>query len=135
MASPPSNTKAHLLKSRGNSFWVDVELQLTETNLRCVACEYSKWVDEELGLTDYKSKLSSGEPVVIFDFNRDELNIKWLRQFYRGGFEVSQAASRRWLVALITPSGFGTWLDLMTDRPVWRQWRTALPDSTSKAKS
>ena len=64
---------------------------MTDTNLRCLACEYSKWVDEELGLGDYKAKLSAGEPVVIFDFPRDQLSIKWLRQFYRGGFEVSLA--------------------------------------------
>jgi hypothetical protein len=120
-----------LLKSRGSSWWVNVELQLTDTRLRCVACEYSKWVDEELGITDYKAKLSSGEPVVIFDFPRDELTINWLRQFYRGGFEVSQG-DRRWLVALIYPTGFGSVLDLMTDRAVWRQWREALPDSEVK---
>ena len=134
MASAPPKTKAHLLKSRGNSWGGNVELQLTDTSLRCVACEYSKWVDEELGLGDYKAKLSSGEPVVIFDFPRDQLTIKWLRQFYRGGFEVSLGESRRWLVALVTPTGFGTWLDLMTDRAVWRQWRAALPDSTAQAK-
>jgi hypothetical protein len=132
MASAPPKTKAYLLKSRGNSWWVNVELQLTDTNLRCVACEYSQWVDEELGLTDYKAKLSAGEPVVIFDFPRDELTIKWLRQFFRGGFEVSQGDSRRWLVALIYPTGFGSLLDLMTDRAVWRQWRAALPDAEVK---
>ncbi len=132
MASAPPKTKAYLLKSRGNSWWVNVELQLTDTHLRCVACEYSKWVDEELGLTDYKAKLDSGEPVVIFDFPRDQLTIKWLRQFFRGGFEVSQGDSRRWLVALIYPTGFGTMLDLMTDRAVWRQWREELPDAEVK---
>jgi hypothetical protein len=129
MSSAPPRTKAYLLKSRGNSWWVNVELELTDTSLRCVASEYSKWVDEELGPTDYKAKLSAGEPVVIFDFRRDELRIKWLRQFYRGGFEVSQGDSRRWLVALVYPSGFGSVLDLMTDRAVWRQWREALPDT------
>jgi hypothetical protein len=132
MASAPPKTKAYLLKSRGNSWWVNVELQLTDTNLRCVACEYSKWVDEESDVIDYKAKLSAGQPVVIFDFARDQLSIKWLRQFYRGGFEVSQGDSRRWLVALIYPTGFGSVLDLMTDRAVWRQWREALPDTEVK---
>jgi hypothetical protein len=129
MASAPPSTKAHLLKSRGSSWWVNVDLELGEENLRCTAREYSAWVDEELGVTDYRAKLSAGEPVVIFDFRRDRLTITWLRQFYRGGFQVSQDDSRRWLVALVHPSGFGSMLDLMTDRAVWRQWRAALPDS------
>ena len=132
MSSAPPKTKAYLLMSKANSWWVNVELELTDTNLRCTASEYSKWVDEELGLTDYKAKLSSGEPVMVFDFHRDQLNIKWLRQFYRGGFEVSHGDSRKWLVALIYPSGFGSLLDLMTDRAVWKQWRAALPDSKAK---
>jgi hypothetical protein len=132
MATAPPRTKAYLLKSRSASSWVNVELELGATCVRCIACEYSTWVDEELGLTDYKSKLSSGEPVVIFDFRRDHSAIKWLRQFYRGGFQVSQDDSRRWLIALICPSGFGSMLDLMTDRAVWRQWRTALPDTPDR---
>ncbi len=135
MATVPPKTKAYLLKSRGNSWWVNVELELTHTNLRCVASEYSKWLGEELGLGDYKAKLSAGEPVVIFDFRRDQLSIKWLRQFYRGGFEVSQGDSRRWLVALIYPTGFNSLLELATDRPVWRQWREALPDTKANAKA
>ncbi len=133
MASAPPKTKAYLLKSRANSWWVNVELELTDTNVRCTACEYSKWVDDELELTDYKAKLSAGEPVVIFDFRRDHLRIKWLRQFFRGGFEVSEGDSRTWLVALIYPSGFGSLLDLMTERGVWKQWRTALPHSAVNA--
>lgn len=53
MATAPPRTKAYLLKSRSSSSWVDVELELDDTNLRCVAGEYSSWVDQELGLTDY----------------------------------------------------------------------------------
>lgn len=132
MASAPPHTKAYLLKSRGNSWWVNVELELTDGTLRCVASDYSKWVDEELGLTDYKERLATGEPVVIFDFDRDRLAIKWLRQFYRGGFQISQGDSRQWLVSLVYPSGFGNVLDLMTDRAVWRQWREALPEAAAK---
>ena len=64
MSSAPPHTKAYLLKSRGNSWWVNVELELTDTTLRCVTTEYSKWVDEELGLTDYQERLAAGEPVV-----------------------------------------------------------------------
>lgn len=133
MATAPPRSKAYLLKSRSNTWWVNVELELTDTRLRCLASEYAKWVDAELGLTDYQAKLSAGEEVVIFDFPRDTLNLKWLRQFYRGGCEVSHADSRKWLVSLVYPSGFGSVLDLMTDRAIWRQWREALPDSTIKA--
>ncbi|AGB25638.1 hypothetical protein Mycsm_05447 [Mycobacterium sp. JS623] len=133
MSSAPPHTKAYLLKSRGNSWWVNVELELTDTTLRCVASEYSKWVDEELGLTDYQERLAAGEPVVIFEFDRGQLAIKWLRQFYRGGFQISQGDSRQWLVSLVYPSGFGNVLDLMTDRAVWRQWREALPEAAAKA--
>lgn len=132
MSSAPPHTNAYLLKSRGNSWWVNVELELTDTTLRCVASEYSKWVDEELGLTDYKERLAAGEPVVIFEFDRGQLAIKWLRQFYRGGFQISQGDSRQWLVSLVYPSGFGNVLDLMTDRAVWRQWREALPEVAAK---
>ena len=133
MSSAPPHTKAYLLKSRGNSWWVNVELELTDRTLRCVASEYSTWVDEELGLTDYKDRLAAGEPVVIFEFDRGQLAIKWLRQFYRGGFQISQGDSRQWLVSLVYPSGFGNVLDLMTDRAVWRQWREALPETAVKS--
>jgi hypothetical protein len=129
MATAPPATKAYLLKSRSSPTWVNVELELGPSNLRCIAREYSKWVDDALELADYKSKLTSDEPVVIFDFPRDELTVTWLRQFYRGGFHVRLGDSRRWLIALVYPSGFGNVLDLMTDRAVWRQWRAALPDS------
>ncbi|MDR3660455.1 MAG: hypothetical protein P4L86_08655 [Mycobacterium sp.] len=133
MATAPPRSKAYLLKSRTNSWWVNVELELTDTQVRCIASEYSKWVDDELGLTDYKAKLSAGEEVVIFDFPRDDTGIKWLRQFYRGGCEVGCGDSRKWLVSLVYPSGFGSVLDLMTDRAIWRQWREAMPDHTVKA--
>ena len=129
MATAPPRTKAYLLKTRSSPTWVEVELELGEANLRCLANQYSTWVDDELTLGDYRAKVSSGEPVVVFDFRRDQLAITWLRQFYRGGFQVSQDDSRRWLVALVHPSGFGNVLDLMTDRAVWRQWRAALPDN------
>jgi len=107
--------------------WVDVEIELGDENLRCVTREYSWWVDEELGLLDYEAKISLGEPVVVFDYRRDQIETTWLRQFYRGGFQVSQGNSRRWLITLVYPSGFGSLLDLMTDRAVWRSWRSALP--------
>jgi hypothetical protein len=132
MATAPPRTKAYLLKSRTSPSWVDVELEVGETNLRCLTVDYSAWVDEEIGLTDYRAKLSAGEPVVVFDFLRERLVIDWLRQFYRGGFQVSQDDSRRWLVTLVHPSGFGSVLDLMTDRAVWRRWRAALPDTAGR---
>lgn len=47
-----------------------------------------KWVDDQLGLTDYQAKLSAGEEVVIFDFPRDAVTVTWLRQLYGGGCEV-----------------------------------------------
>lgn len=133
MATAPPRTKAYLLKSRGNSWWVNVELELTDTKVRCLASEYSKWVGEEPGLGDYKAKLSAGEEVVIFDFPRDAVTVKWLRQFFRGGCEISCGDSRKWLVSLVYPSGLNTMLEVMTDRSIWRQWREVLPGSTVKA--
>jgi hypothetical protein len=133
MTTAPPSTRAYLLKSRGSASWVNVELELGATSLRCLAREYSGWVDEELGLTDYRAKLSAGEPVVLFDFGRDELAMTWLRQFYRGGFQVRLGDSRRWLITLCYPTGFASVLDLMTDRAIWRQWRAALPDTAVKA--
>ncbi|GLP76946.1 hypothetical protein TUM20983_40560 [Mycobacterium antarcticum] len=127
MATAPPWTTAYLLKSRSSSTWVDVEIELGDENLRCVTREYSRWVDEELGFLDYEATLSLGEPVVVFDYRRDQIETRWLRQFYRGGFQVSQGNSRRWLITLVYPSGFGSLLDLMTDRAVWRSWRSALP--------
>lgn len=132
MATAPPLTKAYLLKSRSATSWVDVELQLGATNLRCVTRDCSKRVDEVLELADYRSKLAVGEPVVIFDLPRDELVVTWLRQFYRGGFQLRRGDSRPWLIALGYPSGFGGVLDLMTDRAVWRQWRAVLPDTKGR---
>jgi hypothetical protein len=133
MASAPPRSKAYLLKSRANSWWVNVELELTDTQVRCIASEYSKWVADELGQSDFKAKLDAGEEAVIFEFPRSEATVKWLRQFYRGGCEVSYGDSRKWLVSLVYPSGFGAMLDLMTDRSIWRQWREALPGASVTA--
>ncbi len=66
-------------------------------------------------------------------FPRDAVTVTWLRQFYRGGCEVSRGDSRKWLVSLVYPSGFGSVLDLMTDRAIWRQWREELPDRAARA--
>ncbi len=129
MATAPPSTEAYLLSNRSATSWVDVELQLGATNLRCVTRDYANWVDEALELADYRSTLAVGEPVVIFDLPRDELAVTWLRQFYRGGFQLRRGDARPWLITLGYPSGFGSVLDLMTDRAVWRQWRAVLPDN------
>ena len=45
------------------------------------------------------------EAVAAFDFRRDQLKIKWLKQFLNAGFSVSEGGSRRWLVSLVYPTG------------------------------
>lgn len=127
MTSAVLSTPAYLLQNRANANFTKANLELTDTRLRCTLSEYAGWIDNELAITDYKARLSSGEPVVAFDFDRDQLAIKWLWQFYRGGFQVRQGNSRTWLVSLIYPSGVLSVMDLFSDGQLRKRWREALP--------
>jgi hypothetical protein len=60
-------------------------------------------VAKALGINDLKYRLAAGEPLTAFDFRREHLDVKWLRQFMGGAFCVSEGDSRRWLVSLIYP--------------------------------
>jgi hypothetical protein len=94
--SPPPRTGAYLLQNRANSFFTTATLELTESTVRCAVQQYSRWVQEVLGITDLKQRLQSGEPVVAFEVNRAEVKVKWLRQFMGGGFQISSGDSRTW---------------------------------------
>ena len=58
-----------------------------------------------MGISDLRSRLQAGEAVAAFDFRRDQLKIKWLKQFLNAGFSVSEGNSPRWLVSLVYPTG------------------------------
>jgi uncharacterized protein YegP (UPF0339 family) len=101
--------------------------QLTDDNLRCTVKEYSKWVEKALGISDLRSRLQAGEAVVAFDFRRDQLRIKWLKQFLNAGFSVSEGGSRRWLVSLVYPTGILALVEVVDGWDVHNEWRWALP--------
>ena len=93
------------MENRLNPISTRAALELTDDNLRCTVKEYSKWVEKALGISDLRSRLQAGEAVAAFDFRRDQLKIKWLKQFLKAGFSVSEGGSRRWLVSLVYPTG------------------------------
>ena len=125
-ADPPPRTHVYLLENRANSIFTNATLELTDTTLRCTLKEHSRWVQKELGITDLKERLAAGESVSAFEFSRDHLNIKWLKQFMGGGFQVSEGDSRRWLVSLVYPTTIFSIVDVIEGRAVHRQWRQAL---------
>ena len=125
-ASPPPRTKAYLLQNRLNSFHTVGELELTDTHVRCWLQGSAGWIAEELGMADLDARLQAGEAVSAFDFRRDELDVKWLRQFMGGGFQIGAGDSRRWLVSLIYPSTAWSMVEALDGRSAHRQWRKAL---------
>jgi len=104
-------------------------LELTDDNLRCTVKEYSKWVEEALGISDLRFRLQAREAVVAFDFRRDQLKIKWLKRFLKAGFSVSEGNSRGWLVSLVYPTGIVALVEVVDGWDVHNEWRRALPPS------
>ena len=66
------------------------------------------------------------EAVAAFDFRRDQLKIKWLKQFLNAGFFVSEGGSRRWLVSLVYPTGVLALVEVVDGWDIHNEWRRAL---------
>ena len=79
--SAPPRAEVYLVEKRLNPISARAALELTDDNLRCTVKEYSKWVEEALGISDLRSRLQAGEAVAAFDFRRDQLKIRWLKLF------------------------------------------------------
>ncbi|KMO70788.1 hypothetical protein MCHLDSM_05681 [Mycolicibacterium chlorophenolicum] len=124
--SPPPRTEVYLVENRFTPFSTRAALELSEDSLRCTVKEYSKWVEKALGVSDLNSRLRAGEPVVAFDFRRDQLKIKWLWRFLRAGFSVSDGGSSRWLVSLVYPTGLLALVEVVDGWDVHNEWRRAL---------
>jgi hypothetical protein len=125
--SPPPRAEVYLVENRLNPISTRAALELTDDKLRCTVKEYSKWVEKALGISDLRSRLQAGEAVAAFDFRRDQLKIKWLKQFLKAGFAVSEGDSRRWLVSLVYPTGVLALVEVVDGWDVHKEWRRALP--------
>ena len=117
------------MENRLNPSSTRAALELTDDNLRCTVKEYSKWVEKALGISDLRSRLQAGEAVAAFDFRRDQLKIKWLKQFLRGGFSVSEGNGRCWRKkSLVYPRSSNDGIGGGGDGwDVQDEWRRALP--------
>jgi hypothetical protein len=127
--SPPPRAEVFLVANRLNPISTKAALELTDDRLRCTVTQYSKWVEKALGISDLRSRLRAGDAVVAFDFRRDQLKIKWLKQFLNAGFSVSEGASRRWVVSLVYPTGVMAVVEVVDGWDVHKEWRRALPPS------
>ena len=127
--TPPPQTKAYLLQNRANSFFAVGELELTDTTLRCRVTGNAGWIAKELGIPDLKERLAAGESITAFEFPRDGLKVKWLKQFMGAGFQVSNGDGKQWVVSLIYPSGFLALLEIFEARSARKEWRAALPST------
>jgi hypothetical protein len=128
-ASPPPTTNAYLLQNRSNAYFATCELELTASTLRCRITSDTGWVAKRLGVDDLGRRLAVGERVYAFDFRRDQLNLKWLRQFFSAGFKVGAPDAEPWLVSLVNPAGPLSMLDAFFERGVHKQWRATLPNA------
>ena len=122
---PPPRADVYLVENRLNPISTRAALELTDDNLRCTVKEYSKWVEKALGISILVAE--AGEAVAAFDFRRDQLKIKWLKQFLNAGFSVSEGGSRRWLVSLVYPTGILALVEVVDGWDVHNEWRRALP--------
>jgi hypothetical protein len=123
---PPPRAEVYVVQNRLNPIPARAALELTDDTLRCTVKEYAKWVERAMGISDLKSRLEAGEAVAAFDFRRDQLKIKWLRQFLKAGFVVSEGGSHRWLVSLVYPLGVTALVEVVDGWDVHNEWRWAL---------
>ena len=128
-AAPPPQTKVYLLQNRANSFFAVGELELTDATLRCRVTGNASWIAKELEIPDLKERLAAGETITAFEFARDKLKTKWLKQLMGAGFQVSEGDGKPWIVSLIYPTGFLAILEIFEARGARKQWRAALPSS------
>jgi hypothetical protein len=126
MATTPPRTSAYLLQNGTNAYFATCELELTDSTLRCRVTSDTKWFAKELGIPDLGLRLAAGTPVLAFEFRRDRMKIRWLRQFFGGGFKVSEPDSPTWLVSLVNPAGPLSMPDAFFERGIHKQWRAAL---------
>jgi hypothetical protein len=124
--TPPPRTKVYLLQNRANSFFAVGELELTDTTLRCRVTGNARWIAKELGIPDLKERLAAGETITAFEFARDRLKLKWLKQLMGAGFKVSEGDGKPWIVSLIYPTGILSLLEIFEDRGARKEWRAAL---------
>src|SRR6476661_8772414 len=59
--SPPPRAEVYLVENRFNPISTRAALELTDDSLRCTVKEYSKWVEEALGISDLRSRLQAGK--------------------------------------------------------------------------
>ena len=108
--SPPPRAEVFLVQNRLNPISTRATLELTDDNLRCTVQEYSKWVEKALGISDLRSRLQAGEAVAAFDFRRDQLKIRWLKQFLNAGFSVSEGGCTvGWYPSFIRLESWHSW--------------------------
>ena len=68
--SAPPRAEVYLVENRLNPIATRAALELTDDNLRCTVKEYSKWVENALGISDLRSRLQAGEAVAAFELDR-----------------------------------------------------------------
>ncbi len=133
-ALPPPRTPAYLYRNLADGKYTStpVELELTDSSLRCVLRGYSRWVAKRLGLPDLKQNLQAGECVTVFDIPRRQMQIKWPILFMGAVFQVSDGNGNRWAVSLTRPQGTtmgsvgSEMVSMVGDRQARKQWREAL---------
>ena len=132
LGMPPPRTRAYLVQTRLLfPDFTPATLELSDTHLRCTVDRYSGWVEEALGITDLKARLSAGQPVAAFVFRRDHLKVKWLTISAGTAFDVSEGQSRRWRIDLVSPGpsypgDVSQTYQAVRYREAHKQWRQAL---------
>jgi hypothetical protein len=97
--TPPPQTKVYLLQYRANSFFAVGELELTDATLRCRVTGNAGWIAKELGIPGLKGRLAARETITAFEFGRERMKTKWLKQLMGGGFEVSEDGGKPWSIS------------------------------------
>lgn len=128
--SGPPRTDAYLLQNRTNPNFATADLELTDRSLVCRVTGYAGWLEKVLSIPDLKDRLKAGETVVAFEIPRDVLKPKWLKQFFGGGFMLTDVGGTQWLVSMAYPSGVLSVVDGLNERAKFKQWRHALANST-----
>jgi hypothetical protein len=121
------------MQSAINPFSITGTLEVDDHGLRFVLDEDSGklttigWLEKELGVSDLRDRLKSGEKVVAFELARPNLKVEWPKQFMGSAMKVSNPGTREWLVSLILPSGslYSTY-KTFKNRSVFKEWKKTL---------
>ena len=129
-AVPMMSEQVWILRNKVNPFPVSADMtwdgQTFALTLNAMAAEaFNGWVEEELGQTDIKERLRSGEKIPVFAVQKGGFEMAWPKLYFGSMFEVTPTGGRKWLISIDYPSGgaITQTMSLVSGRKKGKLWK------------